>query len=373
MSDRAVVECTRVARSCLMRSPAARYVHELRPHLPVAAWKPASSRLLWLPVHIAVVVVATLAISKPWLPWPVLPVLSLLIGCSFAGLMFLGHEVMHGAVVRGRRARLVVGGLCFAPLAVSPHLWIAWHNGLHHAHANRIGVDPDMYPSLSCYQQSAAARFVVDHFAPGARRWRGLLTLALGFSVQSAELLVTARKHLRFSPREHRQAILETLAAAAGWVVLASEIGAFAFTFAFIVPVLIANAVVMSFILTNHTISSATEDNDPLLGALSVTAPRWAEWLTLHFGYHVEHHLFPAVSSRHARSIRDAIVALWPEGYQSMPIGAALRRVFATGRVYCGAATLVDPRTGGVWPALGPTEHQRGDQRCETARAIELS
>jgi len=166
--------------------------------------------------------------------------------------MFLGHEVMHGAVLRGRRARLLVGGLCFAPLAVSPHLWLTWHNRLHHAHANRIGVDPDMYPS-----------------------------------------------------------------------------------------------------------SSATEDNEPLVGALSVTAPRWVERLTLDFGYHVEHHLFPALSARHARSIRCAIVALWPERYQSMPIGTALRRVFATGRVYRDAVTLVDPRTGGLWPTLAPAEHRR--------------
>ena len=32
--------------------------------------------------------------------------------------------------------------------------------------------------------------------------------------------------------------------------------------------------------------------------------------------------------------------------------GTALARVFATGRVYRDATTLVDPRTGGVWSTL---------------------
>jgi hypothetical protein len=112
--------------------------------------------------------------------------------------------------------------------------------------------------------------------------------------------------------------------------------------------------VVMAFILTNHALSPATDTNDPLLGALSVTTPRWVEWLTLGFGYHVEHHLFPAASTRHARAIRAALVEAWPERYQSMPLGAALAHLFRTGRVYQDATTLVDPRSGGVWPTLSP-------------------
>ena len=278
--------------------------------------------------------------------------LSLCIGLAFAGLMFVGHEVLHGAVVRGRRARLLVGGLCFAPLVVSPHLWTAWHNRAHHANANRLDVDPDMYPSLARYRNHGAARFTIDHFALGGRRWRGLFSLVLGFTVQSFEILVTARRCLQLPARAHRHAILETLAASTLWIALGIAVGPFAFAFAFLLPLVVANAVVMSFILTNHSLCAATDINDPLRASLSVTTPRWVEWLTLDFGYHVEHHLFPAASARHGRAIRAAILALWPERYQSMPLGAALAQVFMTGRVYRDATTLVDPRTGGVWSTL---------------------
>jgi fatty acid desaturase len=62
------------------------------------------------------------------------------------------------------------------------------------------------------------------------------------------------------------------------------------------VPLLVANAIVMAFILTNHSLSPRVEIDDPLASGLSVTVPRWLEWITLRFGYHVEHHLFPAMS-----------------------------------------------------------------------------
>ena len=313
-------------------------------------------RLLWLPVHVSVIALGTVAIARRWLPWPALPVLSLMIGLAFAGLAFVGHEVMHGSMLHGRRARLLVGGMCFAPFFVSPSLWTAWHNRLHHANANRIGVDPDMYPSLTRYRNHRAARFAIDHFALGGRRWRGLLSLVLGFLGQSVQVLWTARASLNMSARAHRRAILEMLAASAGWIALASVIGAAAFAFAFVLPFLVANAIVMSFILTNHALCPATDVNDPLLGSLSVTTPRWVEWLTLHFGYHVEHHLFPTVSARHARAIRAEILALWPGRYQSMPLAAALARIFETGRVYRDATTLVDPRTGGEWLTLLPAD-----------------
>lgn len=325
-------------------------------------WSPAWSRLLWLPVHASVIVVAILAIAERWIVWWAIPALSPVIAFAFAGLMFLGHEVMHGAIVRGRRARLLVGGVCFAPLVVSPHLWTIWHNRMHHAHANHLDLDPDMYPSLARYRSNAAARFAIDHFAPAGRRWRGLTSLVIGFTVQSLEILIGARAQLRISAREHRYAIVETITVVALWSAVAVATGALGFVFAFVLPLLIANAIVMAFILTNHTLCPANDTNDPLLGALSVTTPGWIEWLTLHFGYHVEHHLFPAVSARHARAIRAAIVEHWPERYQAMPIGAALARVFATGRVYQDATTLLDPRTGHVWPTLSGGDHAlRGD------------
>jgi fatty acid desaturase len=153
-------------------------------------------------------------------------------------------------------------------------------------------------------------------------------------------------------------------------VVVAALVGFVPFLFVFVLPLLVANAIVMSFILTNHSLSPRVEINDPLVSGLSVTAPRWIEWLTLRFGYHVEHHLFPAMSSRHASAVRDLLRKQWPDRYQSIPLHTALRELHRTARVYKDAMTLVDPRTGREYPTLMPGRNQPDrDASCPAAAA----
>ncbi len=117
-------------------------------------------------------------------------------------------------------------------------------------------------------------------------------------------------------------------------------------------PLLVANVIVMSFILTNHCLNPLTELNDPLANSLTVTVPRWVEWLTLGFGFHVEHHLFPSMSARHAPAVRELLVALWPERYQSMSLLSATAALHRSPRIYKTATTLVDPQSGAEWPTL---------------------
>jgi fatty acid desaturase len=306
-----------------------------------------------VPAYLAVIASAILAIASGWAPWLVWPLLSLTIGASFACLTFIAHEAMHGGIVRGRTARQIVAWIGFLPFTLSPRLWAAWHDRVHHASANTAD-DPDMYPTLAEYRASGRIRFFIDAFAFGGRRWRGALSLILGFTVQSAHQLFVARQRGFLRPRAFRLAVAETLAGVAVWGVVAALVGLVPFLFVFVIPLLVANTIVMAFILTNHSLSPRVEINDPLVSGLSVTAPRWVEWITLRFGYHVEHHLFPAMSSRHARTVRELLRARWPARYQSMPLRAALRELHRTARVYKDAVTLVDPRTGREFATLMP-------------------
>jgi hypothetical protein len=90
----------------------AMYAREIRPLLQRSAFAQAQSRLWWLPIHLIVIATLTTALAQHWLPWLVAPVVSLVIGMSFAGLTFLGHETLHGAVVRGSRASSVGSAFC---------------------------------------------------------------------------------------------------------------------------------------------------------------------------------------------------------------------------------------------------------------------
>lgn len=330
------------------------YASEIRPLLAAGVFAPARSRLLWLPVHLLVVALSTAAVGFGVVPWQAAGGLSLLIGASFAGLTFVGHEALHGALVRNKALRRAIGWVCFMPFAVSPRLWEAWHNRVHHGNTNRPGVDPDAYPTLADYRQSRTLQRVTDWFSPGRGRLAGAFSLLLGFSIQSTHMLITGGSSGMLKRSEHRWALLESAAGWALWLTLAMVIGPASFALVFGVPLLVGNSIIMSLILTNHSLSPHTQVNDPLVNSLTVTGPRWLEWLTLGFGYHVEHHLFPAMSGRHARGLADVLRQRWPDRYQSQPYFQALGALHRTPRVYQDDVTLLDPATGGTWAALAP-------------------
>ena len=332
--------------------PQSKYVHELRAALPADVFVPATSRLLLVPLYAMIAIATSVAIASGWLPWLLWPVASLVIGCSTAGLTFIAHEALHGGIVRNKSIRYAVGVIGILQYAVSPSLRITWHDRVHHSCAN-FDRDPDCYPTLAQYESSALIRFATDN-SLGGRRWRGVLTVITGFTVQSTIQLVLARSMLGMSPRAHRIAISETALGIAFWAVIAALVGAVPFVFIFVIPLLVANTIIMSFILTNHSLSPQVEINDPLITGLSVTTPPWIDRLTLGFGYHVEHHLFPAMSTRHAPRVRELVLARWPERYQSMPLASALRELHRTARVYKDPVTLFDPRTGAEFPTLLP-------------------
>jgi fatty acid desaturase len=334
--------------------PVSYYAGAIRAELDGHPFAAAPSRVGWLALHVALAAGGTFAITRGWGGWAAAVVLALVIGHSFAAMAFVAHEALHGSIVRGAAARQAIGWIGFLPLVVSPTHWVAWHNKAHHGNTMRPGVDPDVFPTLEEYQASRLVR-VGHRLTPGAGRLTGLLGLLIGFTTQSFSVLfLMARQRGYLSPRAFTQAIAETLADVAFWGALAFALGSRAFLFAFLIPFAVANVIVMSYILTNHSLSPLTEINDPLLNALSVTVPRPLEILHLGFGMHVEHHIFPAMSPRYARDVRRVLREKFAGRYQSMPFGRAMLRIFRTGRVYKNATTMMDPLTGEEWPTLAP-------------------
>jgi fatty acid desaturase len=332
--------------------PRSTYVQTLRPSITVEMLAPARSRLALVPLYVALIGFGTIAIARHWVPWPIIPAVAIAIGICFALITFVGHEALHGGMTSNKRIQHLVGLIAFMPFLIAPKLWTIWHNAEHHANTN-LPEDPDCYPTLDGYRTSATKRFAVDAFSLGGERWRGGLSLILGFTVQSMNQLTGASF---LSRNQRRIAYAETGLGVAVWATVAILVGFVPFVFAYVIPLLVANAVVMAFILTNHSLSPRVEINDPLVSGLTVTTSRFVQWLTLGFGFHVEHHLFPAMSSRSAPAIRELVVARWPERYQSMPLGAALLALHRTARVYKGATRLVDPTTGSEFSTLLPAK-----------------
>lgn len=334
--------------------PVSFYARALKDFLPEEVHRPAYSRLLWLPVHAALIAFSLVSLAQGWVPWYLAWLVSIPVGFSFGGLAFLAHEALHGSIVHHRRVQHLVGWLGFLPFVVSPRLWVAWHNRVHHGSPNQPGLDPDAYPTLEEYSKRRSLRIVTDHLGPGRHGLGTPIAVLIGFSVHSLNTLLNARKLNILKPAQQRWAIAETLVGISFWVSIALLVGWLPFLFGFLLPLAIGNAIVMAHILTNHTLSPHTEVNDPLVNSLSVTVPRWFEWLTLQFGFHVEHHLFPWMSARHARAVRTQILARWPERYQSMPLSQALLTLHRTARVYKNPTTLIDVKGRKEWSTLLP-------------------
>jgi len=331
----------------------------LRNVLPQYVFAPRPQRLGWFVLHLTVVLGGVLlglgqGLGATHIPSWTLPFLSVAVGASMAGLAFVAHEVMHGAVVKNATARRWIAQLAWAPFCLSADLWAAWHNRAHHPHTNVAGRDPDAYPTEEEYLNYPWARWTVEVGAPGMRRFRGILmTLLGGFSIQSLQMLLTAQRRGLLTGARWRRALLHSALMWAGWAAWASVVGVHLALVLYVVPLLIANAVVMGYILTNHSLQRGVDADEPLATTLSVMVPRWYAAYSLQFGYHVEHHLFPGVSHVHGPLIQRELLRLVPHRYRHMSLIEAWRRIHRTPRVRRDQVWLVDPPTGHVARTLG--------------------
>jgi len=341
--------------SRLEQFSAQHYARELRPHLPAAAFRPALQRLAWLPVHLSIIIGLALYVVTASPPWYVALCCALAAGHSWACLAFLAHETLHHAVVRNRAVERLVGYCGLGIYCLSPTLWIAWHNQEHHGNTGNPEVDPDTFGTLACWQHNAVDRAVVSTAAGADRR----LSAALLFVTFSFHSLVVLFRHSRsgnyYARISRRVVYAETAGMAAFWMAVFAAVGAWNFLFVYVVPLMVANAVTMSYIATNHHLNSLTALNDPLANALSVRNAGWLETLHLHFGYHVEHHIFPTVSGRHAPLVRDALVRLYGDRYLSLPHARALRLLYTRPKVHATHDTVIDPRTMRTFHTLAPS------------------
>lgn len=326
------------------------YSAELVKRLPREFFQPVPQRLLWLLPFLATAVGSMLAISLLQLPLIVNLILAVVIGCSFASLSFLGHEILHGSVVRNRWLRDVIGGACFLHFNLGPKLWRRWHNAEHHAHTQDDKDDPDAMGTLEDWRERPALRFLY-RLAPWLRSFLTFSSFTFWFSLHSFAML---RRFFRdFKPGDRFSVLAQFIGPVAFWALLLVLVGPAKFTFIYLVPVVIANFTVMSYIATNHLLNPLADVNDPLVTSLTVRVPRWVDVLHFNFSHHTEHHVFPGMNPKFAPRVKELLRELWPERYNEMPHWKALAALWRTPRLYRDRTSLIDPGHGTVFPTLG--------------------
>lgn len=325
------------------------YAARLSPHLSKDMFKPVPGRLWGGVAYLAVIIGGLLAIG--FLNWVWLNVvISLILGFSFAAMGFLGHEILHGTVVRTPWLRNLFGAIAFMPLSIGPRLWRKWHNMNHHLHTQDEDNDPDSWPSMKYLAKSTFLRRVykLPHWIRALTTFVGL---TLTFTLHSTRMFFL---YINDFKRQKRPLVwVQFFVPWIFWGGLLFWLGPLKLLFAFVIPLLIANFIVMCYISTNHRLNPQVPVNDPLANSLTVTVPKWVDVLHFNFSYHTEHHIFPGMNSKYYPKVKQLLKSKWPSRYHEMPMTQALITLWKTPRVYYKNRDLVDPRRGEVYGSLG--------------------
>lgn len=326
------------------------YAERIAPHLPKQVFKPVPQRLWGGLAYLALTVSSIATIALFDLHPLVYLGISVLVTCGFAGLGFLAHDILHGGVVKKAWLRDFLAAIAFAQFSIGPKLWRKWHNMEHHAHTQMDDDDPDAWASMEEFYKRPVMCWVY-RLPAFVRACFSFASFAIFFSLHST--LMLRKYYHQFRPRERRIVLLQWIWPYTMWLTLLAFIGPVKWFFAYLLPLLAANALVIAYISTNHQLNPLVAVNDPLANSLTVTVPRWMNVLHMNFAYHTEHHLFPGVSGKWGPVIQAEIQRQFPDRYHAMPFGQALKALWKTPRIYANRTDLVDPLQGLAYGSLG--------------------
>jgi fatty acid desaturase len=322
---------------------------KIRADLPAQAFVNRPRRALFVFPLVGLIGLGSITLVLIPLPWYLAVFGSLLLGSLYGSLMFLGHEIAHGATVRSPRLQNWLLYPAFAIYCLSPHLWRVWHQQVHHPYANMEGRDPDNFGTSEDFKlgrRSRAERLWLK-FAPGSGHWLSATYLFLFFTFQIHGVLwLKSKGQPDFGQLRRGRAALDSAALAAFWLLVCLWAGPRGAVLVVLLPMLIANFVAMSYIMTNHLLRPLAHTRDTLGTTMSVTTPRLVDRVHFYFSHHVEHHLFPGMCSHYYPLVRQSLLRHAGDRYLAPPHWLALRVLFHTPRLYDGPQALVELDSG---------------------------
>ena len=314
------------------------YIQEIRPLLPADLLTPKSSKLWALAAHTLLVVAGILTIRVAPSPW-LWPLVSVLMGHSMGCLGLIIHDVGHNSVIRRQPFKYLLELFVWGLVMMSPHLWHRIHNQSHHRAPNTLR-DPDRRYLKS--ESTAATRWYDRAFVPSNGSGRFNLTFLAFFAYISRNMFAAmafrgdrkpaiATYKPEYSARDTVRIFLEVGSAVAIHIGIFFAAGATLgqYLWAGLLPAFGGSILLSAYTVTNHLLNPLVcEPVDPLEATTSVQVPRFLDFLHHNFSHHTEHHLFPHVSSDHYPLVRRILLEKYPERYNCLPYGEALRRLW---------------------------------------------
>lgn len=330
------------------------YRNLVKKELPAEYLKPDRLNLIWYPIH-AAIIGTSLWLLTTHFSWWLAPILSLVIGHSFACMGFVAHDVCHGASVRNPTIRDFLGAVGFSAFGIGPYLWRRWHNADHHNNTQVEGIDPDHLFTMEDYKNNAILRGLY-RLSPLARNIIIFSSFAYRMTQQTIRMMITYLRSPKSTNWNRFVIVLQFVVPISAWVALTLSLGTQVLIWGYIVPLLVANAIAISYIATNHFLNPLADDRDVLATSLSVTLPKPLAFLDAwhsHFGAHVAHHLFPTAPARYGRQIEAKVAELFPDRFHIMPMMTALKMLWNTPWIYEDKETLIDPHRQLRFKTLG--------------------
>ncbi|HZY56171.1 MAG TPA: fatty acid desaturase [Rubrobacteraceae bacterium] len=320
---------------------------KVRADLPPEVFVRRPMRCLLLIPLLGIVIGGSTALVMLPIPWYAALAVSVVVGNFYASMMFLGHEIAHGAIVRSRRLQNLLLYPGCAIFCISPYLWRVWHNCAHHAHTNRPDEDPDNFGTLENFLHSPPLTRSFTKTAPGSGHWLSAIYLFAFFTLQAQSVLWWKSRIMPGYRRlKRKRAVVDSVLLATFWIGVSITTGLRGTLFVVVIPMLVANFVVLSYVVTNHMVRPLSDKTDTLSTTMSVTTFKLLDRIHFHFSHHVEHHLFPAMSSSMTPHVRHSLVQHFGDRYLAPPHWRALLMVYQTPRVYDGPQALIEPYSG---------------------------
>lgn len=330
------------------------YRQQIRRSLPDEVFHNDAKSLLWFPVHFGIIGICWWALATHF-SWWYAPIASLIVGHSIACMGFLAHDIAHGGGFKSVAIRDLLSGIGFSPLWIGPRLWRRWHNAEHHGHTQIEGVDPDHLFTMEHYQTNPILRLLY-RISPVLRNIVIFGSFSFRMTQQQLRMVITYVRSPKITGYEKLVIVSQLIAAMTAWLGLSALLGSQVLIWGYLLPVLVGNAIAISYIATNHFLNPLADESDVLGSSLTVTLPKGLRWLDpwhSYFGAHVAHHLFPQVAGRNCRVIEQKAAELFPERYHSMPLFRALVMLGKTPWIYDNKKDLLDPVRDERWPTLG--------------------
>jgi fatty acid desaturase len=284
---------------------------------------------------------------------------SFFIGISLASLTFFLHDLFHDSIIKSRLFAYFTGLSIGILNLFAPIFWHRVHN-FHHARTGNVD-DPDRSYIISEMPKNTLEKLIYktrmsnEAYNPVL----SLLFMSTGFFWYFLNTMMSmfvgvknqyAKKYNRTQELFKKNAdkaivVFELVTIFSFQIFLYSYLakGNFLnYMFIGIIPIAISHFIAMSYIHTNHFLSPLTgEIDDPLINSLSLKNSKFIDKIFFNFSHHVEHHLFPAMSSSHYPEVRKLLLKLYPERFQLMPYVDAIKMLFKTPRIYSDSTHLI--------------------------------